>query len=63
MRQSLTLLRHEQIDVLDYVEEQFITSVLNAFTTPANLSSHLRRNLRLLLLRLQMKRAFKKAFL
>ena len=36
-----TLLRHQQVNVLNNIKEQFITSVLDPFTTPADLSRNL----------------------
>lgn len=53
-RQHLTLGRHEQVDVLEYVEEQFVTPVLDALAAPADLAGDLGRDLHLLLLALRL---------
>ncbi len=45
-----TLRRHQQIDVLEDVQEELISPILDAFPSPADLPGHLRGNLRLLLL-------------
>jgi len=49
----LTLGRHEQVNVLQHVEEQLVTAVLYALASPANLASDLGRDLHLLLLALR----------
>lgn len=48
----LTLRGHEQVDALQYVQEELVTAVFNALSTPADLPRHLAGDLRLLLLRL-----------
>lgn len=45
----LTLRRHKKIDVLQNIQKEFITSVFNSFSSPANLSSNLRCDLCLFL--------------
>lgn len=52
--QNLALWRHEEVDVLEHVQEQFITAVLDAVTSPADLTGHLGRDLHLLLLGLRL---------
>lgn len=44
-----TLLWHQQIDVLNHVQEELVPAVLDALTTPADLSGHLTGDLCLLL--------------
>jgi len=53
-RQHLSLGRHEQVDVLQHVEEQLVTTILYAFATPADLAGDLGRDLHLLLLTLRL---------
>ena len=41
--EDLALWTHQQVDVLNDVEEELISSVLDAFSPPADLTSHLKR--------------------
>lgn len=52
--QHLALRRHEQIDVLEHVQEQLVAAVLDAVAPPADLAGHLGRDLHLLLLGLRL---------
>lgn len=52
----LTLWGHEQVDALQHVQEELVTAVFNALSTPADLPRHLAGDLRLLLLRLRNKK-------
>ena len=38
---SITLWRHEQVDIFEYVKEQLVPSVLDSLSTPSNLSCDL----------------------
>lgn len=49
-RQNLTLRAHQQVHVLQYVQEKLVAPVLDALATPANLAGNLRGYLHLLLL-------------
>lgn len=47
----MSLRTHQKIHILENVEEQLVSAILNAFTAPTDLTRDLRRDLRLLLLR------------
>jgi len=52
--QHLSLGRHEQVDVLEHVEEQLVAAVLDALAPPSDLAGDLGRDLHLLLLALRL---------
>lgn len=47
----MPLWAHQKIHILEHVEEQLVSAILNAFAAPTDLTRDLRRDLRLLLLR------------
>lgn len=40
-REDLALRRHEEVDVLEHVQEELVPPILDALAAPANLPSHL----------------------
>lgn len=40
---NITLRGHEQVDILNDVEEELVTAVLDTLTSPPDLARHLRR--------------------
>lgn len=47
----MSLRTHQKIHILEHVEEQFVSTILDAFAAPTDLTRDLRRDLRLLFLR------------